>query len=680
MCDEDLRIVQVGVHPAHLYVQPGKNLDWTTSDEKVIMSYRGRGPVWNEGSCSLDSVIVLGKLLQAGSTVIDRKGNRPQKWSRETKVFVEATNVNWEVLPKEVSIQIRHMFREKLELAYPFISSGLTWVTFASVTKELAQFQYHGRDYSVACACQGREMHSVPYSGNCVSHQVIDSDYQGVDVSTLVGRVWYGKQVFQCQLCGAQNGPLEERRIEQLPLRLVMNTMAGEHKIKIKDHTADFTIDYPDADGNMQTARYRWIGGIYHHNSHARVYFRDAARGEADFKEVGVYDSQLSSGVIMGGLPAHSATELIDPDWNETGMVITIYELVLNPSMDDLAAASAGLNAMSTLAQNNQSVLPGISPWQRDRLPISLSEKRTVPIAANRFYDVDRAGLPGPITAASNEMTVRSLATTYGCDGLDRTPNPESSGALNVAPQGNVPASNPLSTKPGLSSIWKSPTRATNVDPPQDPQDTIPDMTVEELKKAYPQFFNIDEITDPGSLAEHEELWPNGPPTPGGGSTNWPILPRVSPSVTPQVNSPMSITEEFLDLSAYDESNANKDERKTTRVTSTLGGVETTFEPLPYNPDWDVEMEDIQFENDANLQFPSLDGRRDGTGRWNASASQRARPSARPMKTTPVKVAKESESLRKRAMWNAMTEKKKVGAETKPRKAKMKDESKKNRK
>lgn len=659
-CEDDLRVVHIGAHSAHCLVRLGQNLDWDGQNGDVVLAYRGRGPVWNNSSCSIDSVIVLGKLLQAGSTVIDRKDHRPQKWSNETKAFVEATNVNWDVLPREVSIKIRDVFWEMLEKTYPFMRVGISWLAFSTVTKELAQFQYHGRDYTIDCACQGGETSSQPYSGNCISHRTVDTDRDGVEVSTLVERVWYGRQYFRCFHCRAHNAVIQERRIEQLPLRLVMNTMSGMYDVKTNSHTDDFEIEYPDSEGTMRKARYRWFGGIYHNDGHARVYFRDAVRGEAESGEVGFYDSQINSGVIAGGFPTNNRAESVPQEWSATGMVIVVYELVLDPSMDDLAAARAGIDTMLKLATNNKSVLRGIDPWKPQVNPIHTPAPRTIPVVADMFYDIDRSQLPGPLDPDPGDFTVRAMASSLHCDSMGGTLAPvQHSAPIPISSNSSgIGVETPLSSNASVSSPYASPETL------QVPRYTTPEMGLSELQASYPQLFDDAEIIDPGFLAEHVELWPNGPPS-DGGSTSWPVLPRLSPSGTPEGSSPMSVTKAFLDLSSMERWDPGSEGQLTRRNSSTQGFGEGASDTPQAAPDSDVEMEDAQSDYNRGLTFENLDAQQ-----WSVSSSQRRRPSIRPVYIMPLKVGKDS--LRKTALRNAMTAKKSKQVETKARKSKAK--------
>ncbi|KAJ5179422.1 hypothetical protein N7492_002632 [Penicillium capsulatum] len=655
-CDEDLRTVQIGVHPAHSHVRLDRHLRWDASNDHITLPYRGRGPVWKNGSCSIDSIIVLGKLLQAGSTVIDRKDNRPQQWSIETKMFVEATNINWEALPREVSSRIRDMFWEALEKTFPYVRDGLTWVVFSAVTSELAQFQYHGRDCITACSCEGGAESSISYSGNCVSHNIYEDDHLGVDVATLLGRVWYGKHTFACPHCGTENGSTVERRIEQLPLRLVMNTMlTSSDEIKIERHTADFEIEYPDAQGNTQKARYRWLGGIYHRDNHAKVFFRDTPRGEVDFGELCVYDGAVNSGIIVGGVPRFSDTEWVPSGEVAHGMVIVVYELVRNPSMDDLAAASAGVNAMSALANENQFVLSGIEPWPRPSPHIAVPEPRVIPVAADRFFDVEWSELPGGFDPDPKVITARDLASMYSGDRI-LTPNPETkpesmSGTCEV-PSPNRPRSHGLSPDPRQNLADFSPW-------------TNPEMTSEEIERRYPELFNFEGMASPGFLADNRDFWPNG--TPGeGGTTSWPVLPRASPISSPQLAPPLSPTKEFLNLSDSEASSPGNRGWVSGEGSVRLDGSgDRTM--VGVNPQWSDDMEDIQFDgdNDTAMKLSKVHE----VKQWKMSSSHRGPPRPRP-KMAPARV--EKDSMRKRAIWNAMTEKKKKASKAQPKQKKHK--------
>ena len=595
-CEDDLQLVHIGSHSAHGWVGVNpQTYDWDGSSTSKILSYRGRGPVWSNDSCSIDCIIVLGKLLDIGCTVIDRRYK--SMFTDAAKAYIEATNMNWEVFPRELSIQLRDKFYQRLYESYPFVQRGMTWHAFATVTRDFAQFRYSGRDLTIPCLCENKPQDCKPYNGNCVTHFTEEHDYNGVDVRRLVQRVWYGRKVFQCTNCGRPDGPVEERRIDQLPLRLVMNTML-HHNILITRHTDDFEVEYLDGNGHPQTARYRWLGGIYHSQGHARVYFTDNERGYGNLGNVQMYDDALSSGVIMGGIHPDEHGNRVPPEWISYGFTIVVYERILEPSQDDLAAASMALNTMIDHRLAGRSVLPNMRPWNQVIPPQITHEQPVLGVSAGRFCDVQQQDLPSLVKEHPSFPT----ENTDFLGGNATLAAPSDVPGPNIGDQGNIQSLQELF--PEMNQPQSTGQADNSHQQPQfefPPWET-PQLNKDDMQLAYPELFDPNAPSDPSAVFAYDDLWPGGSPRLGG-ATSWPLLPQTPPkSMSP---SPMaSPTEEFLTFNSPPADGEQPLGLKRTHSMSFGGSSSSRSSPLakeanfePRKSPSDVDMADSPHEN-----------------------------------------------------------------------------------
>lgn len=145
-------------------------------------------------------------------------------------------------------------------------------------------------------------------------------------------------------------------------MRLVVQP---HYKARILEHTQDATFEWTDTNNAVQTATYRWLGGVYMSNSHYRVYWTDNERGESSNGEIRMYDSMLNFGLIIGGIPPEDARERVPAAWRDVPIPFLVYERILNPSSELLDSAIKSLSSMKAMQNNNKLILQEHTPWPR---------------------------------------------------------------------------------------------------------------------------------------------------------------------------------------------------------------------------------------------------------------------------------------------------------------------------
>lgn len=337
--------------------------------------YRGRGPVWRGNSCAVDTVIMVGRLLDAGSTVYDRKESGWQsRLSKAEKAFVEVANANWDVLSDDDSANLRDRFWSILAEANPAIKMGgafnSAWTVWASVASNISQFQFSYVEALCHCPCRRAKSTNATYQASFVTPPLYEQDQYGVSIEDLVARPFASVQLSECRDChGAssqQHGltptVVRERRMNNVPLRMILSL---DERVNVKNHTQSFSFDYCDINGRPQKATYRWLGGIYYHENHFRVFWSDGQRGEATAGEIMMYDGQQNSGLMLGGIAPHHAECRVPPVfWREGPIPLLVYERVLNPEPDVLNTALSSLSNMADMQLRNEPILHNHVPWQ----------------------------------------------------------------------------------------------------------------------------------------------------------------------------------------------------------------------------------------------------------------------------------------------------------------------------
>ncbi|EAW06984.1 uncharacterized protein ACLA_086860 [Aspergillus clavatus NRRL 1] len=329
---------------------------------------RGRGPVWRDNSGSIDSLIVVGKLLNAGSTIIDRK--RPGVTSRFTEVeraFVEATDINWDTLSREESMTARdhlwHFLDGRVEGVQVKILSPL-WNVWSECAGRFDQFHFTYREAVSSCQCTGEAATIRARTQHFVIPDYLPGDENGVNMSDVVSRPFAPFLQADCVTCQAKQSVTVERRFDTLPLRMVVGL---NERTSAKNHTKDITFDFCDGDGIQQRATYRWLGGIYYKDYQFRVFWTDTKRGETENGFLQTYDSTMNEGLIVGDIPpAHKDERVPAAWWKNTHLPFLIYERVVNPEPEVMSLAWHALSDMMKVQMDGNLIMQQHTPWTRN--------------------------------------------------------------------------------------------------------------------------------------------------------------------------------------------------------------------------------------------------------------------------------------------------------------------------
>ncbi|KAJ5169928.1 uncharacterized protein N7500_002711 [Penicillium coprophilum] len=514
----DLLSMKLGSFPTTATVRLSPlTFDWDPNG--TTFPVRGRGPIWNAMSCATDAVIVAAMLLDAGCTKIDRAHNRAAEFTTLEKAFIEVTMASWETFDDKTSIFVRD---EWLQM---FIdsSSGLKmgepippWAVWSVATKSFAQFRYHHVERVTPCQCQFGTPFYNSHQGSCILPGYLAGDENGVDLHVLIERCFYSRKSFKCDKCGDPMGVIGERKIGQLPLRLVITS---DIKTRIRNHTENLKFNYIDYEDKQQVAHYRWLGGIYNNESHARLFWTDTKRGEKDDGNIMMYDSQINSGVMIGGIPAFQPEEKVPPEWfHRNAIPLLFYERIMNPTTELLTKANNAMLELGNCVLENKNVLEQHIPWKRSDPPRQPDPwPRILSHNGERFsnFNPSWARSDSPPKPAATQPAVPSVLQDY----ID----PAIMDPLVIDPSLLDPSLFSTTTPPefDLSSMLISSGSG-------DPSNT---------NKDAPEEYNQNHIfqsmlESPYWLGQHPEMWPSGLPSEEG-ALDFPELP-MSPQ-SPQL-------------------------------------------------------------------------------------------------------------------------------------------------
>ncbi|KAJ5971615.1 uncharacterized protein N7479_001533 [Penicillium vulpinum] len=514
---KDLLPMKLGSFPTTGYVKLSPlTFDWDPNG--TTFPVRGRGPIWDAMSCATDAVIVAGMLLDAGCTNIDRANNRASEFKQIEKAFIEVTMASWETMDDKTSIFVRD------EWLRMFIdgSSGLQvgqpippWAVWSVATRSFAQFRYFHVERVTPCKCQFGIPFYNSHQGSCILPGYQPGDEEGVDLQVLIERCFYPRKSFRCTRCGDPMGVTGERKIGQLPLRLVVTS---DIKTRIRNHTENLSFNYIDYEDKQQVAHYRWLGGIYNNESHARLFWTDTKRGEKDNGNIMMYDSQVNSGVIIGGIPAFQNEEKVPTEWvSRHAIPLIFYERIMNPTSDLLAKANNAMLEMSNCLSENKNILEEHIPWKRSTPPRQLQDPwpRVLSYNGERFssFNPGWATSSAPARSAAPQAAVPSQPQTH-IDPMFLDP-------LVIDPSLIDQSLYSTNTPPefDLSSFF-DPTRLEDLSSPDQAQ-SQEDYTNNHIFQSM--------LETPRWLGPQSEMWPGGLPR-DEGALDFPELPMLPDS------------------------------------------------------------------------------------------------------------------------------------------------------
>ncbi|KAE8141209.1 hypothetical protein BDV38DRAFT_268500 [Aspergillus pseudotamarii] len=435
--EEDLRQANIGSFPATSHVKLA--LDPDNSDRLVFSAdgdkypYRGRGPVYRNNSSGIDSIIVVGKLLDAGSTVLDRKGPEWRgRFTNVEKAFIEATDVNWDLCSRGDSRdRFWAVMAAETENVGVGVQSPLLDMWNVS-TEHFDQFLFTYDEQTTFCSPCTNRITNAAYQSATVAPPTCPEDMKGVSMQQLVSRSFASEYISRCGKC--QDKVVKCRRmLHGLPMRL---TVTLDGSVPVKKHTGDISFDYITNDGQRGTAAYRWLGGIYCKDEHYRVYWNDTKRGEVDTGQIQMYDSTMLSGIIVGGIAqTHRDDKVPETWWKNKPVPLLVYERIMNPGDEVMNVALHTLGDMVKVRNQQKLLLQGHISWTPSEPPRARAGfpwRRLIDRKEDRFhlasgaYDpksqgqistkpsgVDRhANIPGPSSAGPSKTDAGYLTSS----------------------------------------------------------------------------------------------------------------------------------------------------------------------------------------------------------------------------------------------------------------------------
>ncbi|KAB8234288.1 uncharacterized protein BDW43DRAFT_310316 [Aspergillus alliaceus] len=370
--EEDLQQANIGSFPATSHVKlatdPDNPCGLIFSADGDKYPYRGRGPVYCNNSSAIDSIIVVGKLLDAGSTVIDRKDPEwCERFTNVEKAFIEATDVNWDLCSRGNSRdRFWSMMAAATESAGADAQSSLLDMWRVS-TDHFGQFLFTYHEQIAFCPpCTENATDAAHHSCAIVMPPTCPEDTKGVSMQQLISRSFASEYITRCGEC-QDKAVVCRRKLHDLPIRLAV-TLDGT--VPVKKHTRDVSFDYITKEGKRGTAAYRWLGGIYSKDNHYRVYWSDNERGEADTGEIKIYDSAMLSGVIVGGIAqAHRDDKVPESWWKNKPVPLLFYERIMNPDDEVINVALHALGDMVNIKSQQRLLLQGHISWTPSEAP-----------------------------------------------------------------------------------------------------------------------------------------------------------------------------------------------------------------------------------------------------------------------------------------------------------------------
>ncbi|RJE26971.1 hypothetical protein PHISCL_00672 [Aspergillus sclerotialis] len=439
--DENLLRAIIGSSQAVAYVRATYDAfteTWDINPEGNAYPCRGRGPVYRNNSSAVDCAIVVGRLLDAGSTVMDRKDpNWHHNFSDAERAFIEATDVNWDVCTPDDSADIRDALWEVLAEADPKIGVGNVnpfWTIWSTCTQDFAQFQFRYTQSVTNCQCSGLGITTEQFDSSFVLASLREEEAPGVSMQELVARFFAPLGNGDCPLCNSPQSILRHKHFSSLPMRMVV--LCDDKRVK--NHTKNLEFTYADATQTIQTAKYRWMGGVYYKNGHFRVVWSDVERGEKGTGELRYYDSKENHGLIIGGIQAAHRDEKVPGSWMGDGIFpMLIYERIQNPEPEVLDVAAKSIQDMIACQKREQFILDLHTPWNQPAPITDLQYQlwtRILPEYGQRFYTAAGGrlrNLPGRRNNTNKDPAVRraepsfNLTHAYMNEPLARsTPNP----------------------------------------------------------------------------------------------------------------------------------------------------------------------------------------------------------------------------------------------------------------
>ncbi|PLB50068.1 hypothetical protein P170DRAFT_404805, partial [Aspergillus steynii IBT 23096] len=348
---------------------------WNRDTDEMVLHpdgrdypYRGRGPVGLWNTCTIDCVIVAAKLLDAGSTVIDRcKKDWQAQFTPLERGLIAATEVDWDLCFPGQSETLRDHFWDVVSDSMPEAwIGGIPWVqeVWTKATANFAQFQFTHYDQIRQCECNpGNDLGETtgPWKSSVMQPSEVPWETQGdVTMQSRLEREFAPKLQLDCDVCDTPDAITRWRTFESLPARLVVMVDPG---VPVTKHTQDLTFEVETFEKRISVT-YRWVGGIYENKDNFRVFWADNRPGEIDRGEVRMYDGAKNFGVIVGGLSYGHPSERVPYDWWAGKTIpLVFYERVDNVSSQVLNTVMRSVGSMVEAVEDKRLLANEIGPW-----------------------------------------------------------------------------------------------------------------------------------------------------------------------------------------------------------------------------------------------------------------------------------------------------------------------------
>ncbi|PWY80988.1 hypothetical protein BO83DRAFT_434398 [Aspergillus eucalypticola CBS 122712] len=344
--------VQYSLHPVTAEVE----LHFSDNPQRprYTRSYRGRGPVsTNCSESAIGCAIIAGRLLDAGSTNIDRKQPGWQnRFTATERAFIEATDAQWDFLDREVSLGLVECYAkllpENAQLGTgPTQDMRTVWRTF---TRSFDQFAYSYNEETTAhCECGSSRDSKTTVDGTrltTLAPPVLETDRNGVSMEEVLSRVFDPQRQRTCIECN--HSVNYERRFNNVPMRPVVELGPN---VSIRSHTKDITLSYHDDAGLLCLL---WTG---------------AERG-VRCTNLCSYESHLHDGAILGLPMAETRPDQVPEHfWRNQQIPLLFYERVMNPSIGELQVAVSAVSGMLESASQGELFLQQSPGWAPPELP-----------------------------------------------------------------------------------------------------------------------------------------------------------------------------------------------------------------------------------------------------------------------------------------------------------------------
>jgi len=316
--------------------------------------YRGRGPIWEANSCAIDCCTVAGIFLAAGSTEADKGSETRAIWTASLtsvqRAFLKAVKLDWNSMTESTSEKSRDEFFDAFLLSYnkniqqatpnapllarrKFVSAVSAWELS---TMNFHQFTFLTRYRTVCKPCNYHyEAQTITPESSVSIELNRDEEKQSRNPSFehLLRRFFEESSGKDCKKCGNKGCRIRRRIvIGDLPPRLVVQPNPAMRYMQYSTSNR-ISLEYEDADSHIQTAVYRWLGGIYLYKGHYRTYWDDCKIGDKR-RLLKLYDGMNIDGIILGGIkPANARKRRVPAEW-DNGADLLFYERVDNPAAE----------------------------------------------------------------------------------------------------------------------------------------------------------------------------------------------------------------------------------------------------------------------------------------------------------------------------------------------------------